>query len=1038
MKSKKILAGVCAALILLQTTLPSLAAEVPTYEQYRGGSYRTQQTTDRVYTKIEIGTEEELREFAANCSVDEWSRDKLVILTDNISLTGAEEICIPVFGGYFDGAGHHISNLEITSAGSDKGLFRYVQDGGIVKGLTVEGRVAPDGTAKQVGGIVGVNYGLVENCSFTGTVIGDTNVGGIAGSNAETGEIRRCKNAGVVLGDHSAGGITGSNDGTLNNCGNSGKINTYSTEVTYELDDFSAENLEKLNSTSNVAAHTDTGGIAGISGGKIYFCVNTGDIGYEHVGYNIGGIVGRLHQGYIQSCTNNGHVLGRKDVGGMVGQMEPFLEIQYLSDKLQELDRETDKFIDLLDATYDEISRTSKDATQIAKQISNSLKGANAAGKELSTAAVDLWYIYNQELGGISDDIRRLNDDLADVSGNNGTQPDPNDPPREVEGTTGSETGSVTADSPWDDISGNNPWDDISGNNPWNDISGNDSWPDISGNDDWESYKAALKKFGESASGHIDTMTDATQSREGTIRNNLELLSKNLDDATNSLEALADLLEKSSDTTSENIDALTEQARVLRKLTSEIRDDLFRYEGISIEDTSDEPATDEDVTPGDPGTEFEVADEALYDTSSFQKGKITLCINRGTVEADTNVGGIVGQIATEYDFDPEENITLTGAESFDVEQTVKAVVRDSRNIGKVTGKKDCVGGIAGKADYGAIISCESYADIESTGGSDVGGIAGSADYAIRSCYSMGNITGKNYVGGITGRGCDIFYSYACNTISMSGEAGGGIAGSLKDDGTMYGNYYVEGGLDGVDGIGYENGAQPISYEELNHMENVPDAFTYFTVTFMADDKEVAKVNCTYGSRLSDLELPAVPEKEGYYGSWPEIDEAGIRSNTVLNAEYKEWVVSVASEDTVEGGKAVLMAAGEFYPGASLSVTQEDGVYRYRVENPKDDTEKGTLYQGEVTLRVYCEDSDNRHILVEKNGNFEKTDSRIIGSYIEFTADAEGTFKIGENSKNSTLLIIGIAAAAVAVIVVIVLLCRRRHVRRNKKKKENND
>ena len=120
------------------------------------------------------------------------------------------------------------------------------------------------------------------------------------------------------------------------------------------------------------------------------------------------------------------------------------------------------------------------------------------------------------------------------------------------------------------------------------------------------------------------------------------------------------------------------------------------------------------------------------------------------------------------------------------------------------------------------------------------------------------------------------------------------------------------------------------------------------------------------------------------------------------------------------------------------MTQEDGVYRYRVENPKDDTEKGTLYQGEVTLRVYCEDSDNRHILVEKNGNFEKTDSRVIGSYIEFTADAEGTFKIGENSKDSTLLIIGIAAAAAAVVVVTVLLCRRRHVRRNKKKKENND
>lgn len=1037
MKSKKIVAGVCTALILLQATLPALAADAPTFAQYRGGSYRTE-STDRVYERMEIGTEEELREFAANCSKDDWSRDKMVVLTDNISISEEEEICIPVFSGYFDGAGHHISNVKITSAGSDKGLFRYVQEGGIVKGLTVEGRIAPDGTADQVGGIAGVNYGLIENCSFTGTVTGDTNVGGIAGTNADTGEIRRCKNAGVILGNHSAGGIAGSNDGILNNCGNTGKINTYSTDVAYDLDDFSVENLEKLNSTSNVAAHTDTGGIAGISGGKIYFCVNTGEIGYAHVGYNIGGIVGRLHQGYIQNCTNNGHVSGRKDVGGMVGQMEPFLEIQYLSDKLQELDREADKFIDLLDETYDDISKTSKDATQIAKQITNNLKGANSAGKELSTAAVDLWYIYNQELGGVSDDLRKLNDDLSDVSGNNGTQPDPNDPPREVEGTTGSETGSVTVDSPWDDISGNNPWDDISGNNPWNDISGNDSWPDISGNDDWESYRAALKKFGESAAGHLDTMTDATQSKESIIRSNLELLNQYLEDASDELENLADLLEKSSDTTGEHMDALTEQARVLRKLTSEIRDDLFRYEGISIEDTSDEPATDADVTPGDLGNGQVIADEALYDTSSFQKGKITLCLNHGTVEADTNVGGIVGQIATEYDFDPEEDISLSGAESFDVEQTVKAVVRDSRNLGTVTGKKDGVGGIAGKAEYGAIISCESYADIESTGGSEVGGIAGSADYAIRSCYSMGTISGKNYVGGIAGKGCDIFYSYACNTISATGEAGGAIAGSLQDDGTMYANYYVDGGIDGVDGIGYENGATPISYDEMSSMENIPDAFTYFKVTFMADGKEVGSVNCTYGSRLTEDQLPAVPEKDGYYGTWPEIGEEGIRSNTVLEAEYKEWIASVASEETVEGGKALLMAAGNFYPDANVSVSEEDGVYTYRVDNPGEDTQTDTLYQGDVVLRVYCEDGDNSHILVEKNGSFEKTDSRTIGSYIEFTAAAEGKFKIGENSKNSTLIIVAVIVAAVAVIVVVVLLCRRRHVRRNKKKKENDN
>lgn len=242
-------------------------------------------------------------------------------------------------------------------------------------------------------------------------------------------------------------------------------------------------------------------------------------------------------------------------------------------------------------------------------------------------------------------------------------------------------------------------------------------------------------------------MTNASTDRSGGIKDNLDTLNDRLDKAFDQLGQLGDVLEAGTDSTSAHMDELMDQARVLRNLVSEIRDDLFRYEGISVEDTSDESASKEEVNPGDPDAEDDTAEpegteEARYDTSSFQKGKVTLCVNRGTVEADTNVGGIVGQVATEYDFDPEDDITLTGTESFDVEQTVKAVIRDSRNLGDVTGKKDYVGGVVGKAEYGAVISCESYAPVESTGGSYVGGIAGSASYAIRSCYSMGRITGK--------------------------------------------------------------------------------------------------------------------------------------------------------------------------------------------------------------------------------------------------------------------------------------------------------
>ena len=119
--------------------------------------------------------------------------------------------------------------------------------------------------------------------------------------------------------------------------------------------------------------------------------------------------MGRLHQGYLQNCTNTGHVLGRKDVGGIAGQLEPFLEIQYLNDKLGELDRETAVFFDLLEAAHEDISSYGSQAAELSKSISGHLANASAAGSGLTGAANELWYIYNQELTGINNDLSRLN-----------------------------------------------------------------------------------------------------------------------------------------------------------------------------------------------------------------------------------------------------------------------------------------------------------------------------------------------------------------------------------------------------------------------------------------------------------------------------------------------------------------------------------------------------------------------------------------------------------------------------------------------------
>ena len=1024
MRNKKMVCFLLSAALCIQSPVAVLAAEAPTYEQYRGGTDRQTDRSDADYTLLEIGTEEELRELAENCILDSWSRDKKVVLTADIELTGTEPLCIPVFAGIFDGNDHSITGLKLTEMGSAVGLFRYVQEGARIQNLTVRGEIAPEGSQDQVGGVAGVNYGRISNCSFAGKVSGNGEIGGIAGVNEETGEIRGCENSATIVGNHSAGGITGNNKGILNNCTNSGTVNTSGAEVTYGLDDFTAENLEQINSTSNVAAHTDTGGIAGISSGKIYYCSNEGTIGYQHVGYNTGGIVGRLHQGYLQNCTNSGHVLGRKDVGGIVGQMEPFLEVQYLSDKLGQLDRETDKFIDLMDAAYDDFSANTDETTAILKSISTYLQNANNAGKVLNTTATDLWYIYNQELNGISSDIKTLNDEWNQI-GNKDT------------GNNGLGSSSASNEDHRLSISGNDIFDGS--------VSGGDLIP--SGwDDDRESYLAALRKFGDSTTGHLGTIANASTERTGTIKNNLESLNQNLSAAFDQLGQLSDSLEKGMDSMDANADALSAQARVLRKLVSEIRDDLFRYEGISVEDTSDEAASSEAVAPGDPDAEgAETAEEedaagteeAKYDTSSFQKGKITLCVNRGTVEADANVGGIVGQVATEYDFDPEDDITLTGTESFDIEQTIKAVVRDSRNFGDVTGKKDCVGGIVGRAEFGAVISCESYGDIGSTGGSEVGGIAGTSSYAIRSCYSMGSVSGKNDVGGIAGKGCDIFYSYAYNEITLTGERQGAIAGMVSDDGTLYGNYYVAGGIGGVDGIGYEGGVTPLSYEEFCSRQNVPEAFSRFRIVFQADGKEIASYECGYGEAMPADQIPAVPVKDGCYGSWPEFDYDNITGNKILEAVYEEWISSIAADETSDSGRPLLMAKGEFYPETKLYLDRDGDNYTYSVKNATSDGE--TAYTGELMLRVLCTDADNAQIEVEQNGEFAAVDSEVVGSYLEFKADAEGTFRVAETEQSGKLkVILPVAGGAAAAVILIIIVVKAAKKRKRKKEKQSEE
>lgn len=322
---KRLISGLLCLLVVLSIPVTVLA-EAP-------------EETQPVQTvAIEIKTREEFLAFAENCRLDSYSRNLEVTLKANIDLTGVDFQGIPIFCGSFDGNGYSITGLNITGSGSVLGLFRYLTETAEVKDLTAAGDIQPQGSRSTVGGIAGSNAGRIENCSFSGTVSGGDRIGGLAGTNEVTGILAGCSVSGSVYGNHFVGGIAGENSGVIRKCKNSAQINTTAQQNSVDISDITIETLTGSEAANTV---TDIGGIAGSSSGVIRSCMNWADVGYQHMGYNIGGIAGS-QAGYITDCENYGAISGRKEVGGIVGHMEPAMQMIYSEDTLQILQEQLD------------------------------------------------------------------------------------------------------------------------------------------------------------------------------------------------------------------------------------------------------------------------------------------------------------------------------------------------------------------------------------------------------------------------------------------------------------------------------------------------------------------------------------------------------------------------------------------------------------------------------------------------------------------------------------------------------------------------
>ena len=230
-------------------TVSLAAAKDPGYTIEDDGSY-TVTSADGLMTVAEL--------------VNGGKTDINITLGENIDLTGKGWTPIGTnyekrYKGTFDGRGHTIKGLTVTTNDQFVGLFGYLDKAGTVKNVVMEGIQITSNhvlMSGNTGGVVGYSWGTIENCSVSGSVSGTNCVGGVVGSQ-KAGSIIGCSSSAIVKGTRYVGGVAGEKWGTITAC--------YATgDVTLEIDsqrDLSGGGVVGLNGGSTVLACYATGNV---------------------------------------------------------------------------------------------------------------------------------------------------------------------------------------------------------------------------------------------------------------------------------------------------------------------------------------------------------------------------------------------------------------------------------------------------------------------------------------------------------------------------------------------------------------------------------------------------------------------------------------------------------------------------------------------------------------------------------------------------------------------------------------------------------
>ena len=222
-----------------------------------------------------------------------------ITLTADIDLTGKDWTPIGTsfrnsYTGTFDGGGHSITRLTVTTNDEHAGLFGCLGKAGTVKNVVMEDvQITSNRRLCYVGGVAGFSDGTIENCSVSGSVSGTVYVGGVVGAQWN-GSITGCSSSATVKGTVYVGGVVGQTNegGTLTACYATGNV------------------IIEIDPTKNISG----GSLVGFNGGNgVRACYATGNVtstGSSTGNVHIGGFLGDNFNTVTVCYWKNNHEQG--------------------------------------------------------------------------------------------------------------------------------------------------------------------------------------------------------------------------------------------------------------------------------------------------------------------------------------------------------------------------------------------------------------------------------------------------------------------------------------------------------------------------------------------------------------------------------------------------------------------------------------------------------------------------------------------------------------------------------------------------------